>query len=87
MEALFKSLARWPLPLLHGLGAVLGWLAYMLSPTYRRRFATNSHLAGYAPAQVRAAIAHAGRMVAELPRHTRGKVQKNLLREPYKGLV
>ncbi len=68
MEAVFKLLARLPLPLLHGLGEVLGWLAYALSPTYRRRFATNSHLAGYAPSQVRAAIAHAGRMVAELPR-------------------
>lgn len=68
MEALFKLFARLPLPVLHGLGAALGWLAYIFSPTYRRRFATNSHLAGYAPSQVRAAIAHAGRMVAELPR-------------------
>jgi Kdo2-lipid IVA lauroyltransferase/acyltransferase len=72
MEALFKllakSLAKWPLALLHSLGAALGWLAYALSPTYRRRFATNAHLAGYTPSQVRAAIAHAGRMVAELPR-------------------
>jgi Kdo2-lipid IVA lauroyltransferase/acyltransferase len=68
MEALFRLLSRWPLPLLHGLGAALGWLAYTLSPTYRRRFVTNSHLAGYADSQVRSAIAHAGRMVAELPR-------------------
>ena len=68
MESLFKLIARLPLPLLHGLGAMLGWLAYALSPIYRRRFAANSHLAGYAPSQVRAAIAHAGRMVAELPR-------------------
>ncbi|MBS7808176.1 lysophospholipid acyltransferase family protein [Variovorax sp. PCZ-1] len=68
MESLFKSLAGLPLPLLHGLGAALGWLAYMLSPTYRRRFATNSRLAGYTPSQVRGSVAHAGRMVAELPR-------------------
>ncbi len=68
MEALFKLLARWPLPLLHAVGAALGWLAYALSPTYRRRFKANSRQAGYAPAQVRQAIAHAGRMVAELPR-------------------
>lgn len=68
MEALFKLLAYLPLPLLHGLGAALGWLAYAFSATYRRRFATNSHLAGFSPSQVRPAVAHAGRMVAELPR-------------------
>lgn len=68
MEVLFKLLAGLPLPLLHSLGTALGWLAYALSPTYRRRFATNSHQAGFAPEQVSRAIAHAGRMVAELPR-------------------
>jgi Kdo2-lipid IVA lauroyltransferase/acyltransferase len=68
MEALFKLLARWPLPLLHGLGAALGWLAYAFSPTYRSRFKANSRLAGYTAAQVRGAIGHAGRMASELPR-------------------
>ncbi len=68
MEALFKLLASLPLPLLHGLGALLGWIAYAFSPAYRRRFATHSHFAGYTPAQVRRGIAHSGRMVAELPR-------------------
>jgi Kdo2-lipid IVA lauroyltransferase/acyltransferase len=67
-KLLAKSLAKWPLPLLHALGAVLGGLAYAFSPTYRRRFKANSRQAGYASAQVRGAIAHAGRMVAELPR-------------------
>ena len=73
MESLFKLLSSLPLSVLHGLGSALGWLAYALSPTYRRRFATNSHLAGYSSSQVRAAIAHAGRMVAELPRLWWGK--------------
>ena len=68
MEALFKFLARWPLSSLHGLGAALGWLTYALSPTYRRRFIANSRLAGFSTAQVRGAIAHAGRMACELPR-------------------
>jgi KDO2-lipid IV(A) lauroyltransferase len=68
MEALFKLLAKWPLPLLHACGALLGWLAYLLSPTYRLRFVSNSRLVGCSPSQVRAAIAHAGRMVTELPR-------------------
>ncbi|TAG27950.1 MAG: lysophospholipid acyltransferase family protein [Burkholderiales bacterium] len=73
MEALFKLLSRWPLPLLHGVGALLGWLAYLLSPTYRRRFSANARQAGYTPSQVRKAIAHAGRMVTELPRLWWGK--------------
>jgi Kdo2-lipid IVA lauroyltransferase/acyltransferase len=77
MEALFKllakALAKWPLPLLHAIGAALGWLVYGLSPTYRRRFKANAQLAGYAAAQVRSAVAHAGRMVAELPRLWLGK--------------
>jgi Kdo2-lipid IVA lauroyltransferase/acyltransferase len=46
----------------------MGWLAYAFSATYRHRFVANSRIAGYAPNQVRPAIAHAGRMVAELPR-------------------
>jgi Kdo2-lipid IVA lauroyltransferase/acyltransferase len=73
MEALFKLLARWPLPLLHAVGAALGWLAFAFSPTYRSRFKANSRLAGYTATQVRGAVAHAGRMVAELPRLWLGK--------------
>jgi KDO2-lipid IV(A) lauroyltransferase len=68
MTALFRFFSRWPLWLLHPLGAVLGWVVFALSPTYRRRFLANSALAGYSFSQVRAAVAHAGRMAAELPR-------------------
>ena len=68
MPFLFRFLSLWPLWLLHGLGAALGWVAFCASPTYRRRFLANAQLAGYRFAQVRAAVAHAGRMVAELPR-------------------
>ena len=50
------------------MGAAMGWVAFVASPTYRRRFLANSALAGYAFGDVRAAVAHAGRMVAELPR-------------------
>lgn len=46
----------------------MGWLAWAFSPTYRRRFAANSQQAGYSFGQVKAAVGHAGRMVAELPR-------------------
>ena len=68
MPVVFRLFSALPLWLLHFLGAVLGWLAFLVSGTYRRRFLANAHLAGYDFAQVRAAVAHAGRMVAELPR-------------------
>ena len=68
MLALYRLVSGWPLGLLHAVGAALGWLAWLASPTYRRRFAENSSRAGYPFAQVRAAIAHAGRMATETPR-------------------
>lgn len=68
MPTLFRFLSVVPLSLAHLLGACMGWLAWVFSPTYRRRFAANSAQAGYTFAQVRAAVGHAGRMVAELPR-------------------
>ncbi len=68
MLLFLRFLAVLPLGLLHGVGAVLGWVVLALSPTYRRRFLENAAQAGYSFAQVRAAVGHAGRMVAELPR-------------------
>jgi len=68
MPTLFRIVSLCPLWLLHGLGAAMGWLVFWASPTYRRRFLENAALAGYAFAQVRAAVAHAGRMAAESPR-------------------
>ena len=68
MLALFRLLSRVPLRGLHGLGAVLGWVAFLLSATYRRRFVAHAAQAGYSFARVRPAVAHIGRMVAELPR-------------------
>ncbi|MBN8558697.1 MAG: lysophospholipid acyltransferase family protein, partial [Burkholderiales bacterium] len=68
MLALYRLASRWPLPLLHALGALLGWLTWLASPTYRRRLAAHAALAGYGFAQVRPAVAHAGRMALETPR-------------------
>ncbi|HEX2543469.1 MAG TPA: lysophospholipid acyltransferase family protein [Ramlibacter sp.] len=68
MKSLFQLLARWPLPLLHFLGIGIGWLTWLLSPTYRRRFRENATQAGYPFAQVRRAVAEAGKLVAETPR-------------------
>lgn len=68
MPFVFRFFSILPLWLLHALGAAMGWAAFLGSPVYRRRFLENAALAGYRFAQVRAAVAHAGRMVAELPR-------------------
>ena len=46
----------------------MGWLAYLLSPSYRRRLKANATLAGVSAAERRAAVADAGRLVMELPR-------------------
>jgi Kdo2-lipid IVA lauroyltransferase/acyltransferase len=65
---LMSLAARFPLVILHALGAVLGWAMYGLSPTYRRHLRENLEAAGYRDSATRrAAIAGAGRMLAELP--------------------
>jgi len=61
-------MSTWPLPLLHALGVLLGWLTWLLSPTYRRRFGENARQAGYRFAQVRRAVAESGKLLAETPR-------------------
>jgi Kdo2-lipid IVA lauroyltransferase/acyltransferase len=64
--------ARLPLPVLHAVGSVLGWAIYLLSPGYRHHLRDNLRQAGVRPPQEmrrvrRAAIAEAGKMLAELP--------------------
>jgi KDO2-lipid IV(A) lauroyltransferase len=54
--------------LLHGLGAGLGWLVFVFSGVYRRRFLANAQQAGMGWRQWRGAVAQSGRLVAELPR-------------------
>src|SRR3954468_3110659 len=61
-------LAVLPLSLLHVIGATLGWVTFLASPTYRRRFLANARQAGYRFAEVRGAVAAAGRLIAEVPR-------------------
>lgn len=67
MGLLFRCLSRLPLALLHALGAVLGWIVYLASATYRRRFRANVTQSGIPWAAARPALAAAGRMSAELP--------------------
>jgi len=68
MSALFRLFSVFPLWLLHGLGAAVGWLVFVASSVYRQRLLANAAQAGYGFTDVRPAIAHAGRMAAELPR-------------------
>ena len=68
MLFLLRWLSRRPLWLLHGLGFVMGWTAYLASPSYRRRLRANAALAGLSSAQRRAAVGQAGCLVSELPR-------------------
>lgn len=68
MLSIFRFLARCPLPLLHGLGAALGWLVWLLSPTYRRAWRAHTAQAGVTGVDRRRSVAEAGKMVAELPR-------------------
>lgn len=68
MRRLFSLLSRCPIGCLHALGSFLGWATWALSPTYRRRLAENAGRAGLSARQRAQAVAHAGRMVAELPR-------------------
>jgi len=67
MSLIFRWSAYLPLSVLHMVGALLGWVAYLASPTYRRRFRENVAQAGIAPRQARRAIAEAGKLVTELP--------------------
>lgn len=68
MIALFRFFSRWPLWALHALGAGLGWLVYGVSATYRRHVRAHAAQAGVDDGARRQAVAHTGKLVAELPR-------------------
>ncbi len=72
---LFRFLSRFPLPLLHGLGYVLGWIVYGASATYRQRLIAHITLAGY-PNHLSQAISEAGKSITELPFVWLGKKAK-----------
>ena len=68
LAALYRLVSGWPLWLLHALGSSLGWLTWLASPRYRRRFIDNARQAGYALTQVRGAVGQAGCMALEAAR-------------------
>lgn len=65
---LFRFFSRWPLPVLHAIGAGLGWLVWLLSARYRTQFRANVAQAGLPFEAARPAIAETGRFVGELPK-------------------
>ena len=65
---LFRFFSRWPLAVLHALGAGLGWLVWLGSARYRAQFRANVAQAGLPFETARPAISEAGRFVGELPR-------------------
>ena len=68
MLFLLRLAARLPLPLLHALGAALGWIVYFCSPRYRKELELNLAAAGLGDFRLRcAAIAEAGKGAMEAP--------------------
>ncbi|HWJ94482.1 MAG TPA: lysophospholipid acyltransferase family protein [Telluria sp.] len=65
MLILFRLLSIFPLPVLHALGAALGWLVYLVSPSYRRRLRANLEQAGFGQ-HLNEAISEAGKAIVEL---------------------
>jgi KDO2-lipid IV(A) lauroyltransferase len=51
--------------MLHALGAALGWLVYLASPSYRRRLSANLARAGYGR-HLHGAVREAGKAITEL---------------------
>jgi len=68
IRAVFRALAWLPLPLLHGLGWLLGWVSFLVSPRYRRRLLAHVRQAQFSWREALASVAEAGKMVTELPR-------------------
>jgi KDO2-lipid IV(A) lauroyltransferase len=63
---LFRLLSKLPLRVLHWLGAALGWLVYLASPSYRRLLRGNLESAGFGQ-HLHSAIAESGKAIIELP--------------------
>lgn len=67
MAVLIRVLGLLPLPLLHLLGVVLGWVAYACAPAYRRRIRENLPAAIPQRSRVlRRAVGEAGKQALEL---------------------
>ncbi len=73
MTVLFRLLSHLPLWALHGLGWAMGWIAFLASGDYRRRFLENVAFARVGRGAWIAAVGESGRLIAELPRLWMGR--------------
>ena len=64
----FRLLSHWPLWALHAVGHAMGWLVWLGSPRYRRRFLENIAQAQIPLCEAWGGIGQAGCMSSELPR-------------------
>ena len=68
MQFLLRLVARLPLPLLHAIGAALGWVVYAVSPRYRRMIGRNLESAGLGSVRLRASVVcETGKGALEIP--------------------
>ena len=64
---MLRALAALPLPLFHGVGVILGWTVWLLSPRFRRLTRDNLATAGYdSPEIVRRSVAETGKSALEI---------------------
>lgn len=68
IHGLFRLLSWMPLPVLHAMGWLLGWLSFAFSGRYRRRLFAHAAQAGFSRPVALASVGESGKLVAELPR-------------------
>lgn len=73
MLRIFQVLSQLPLWVLHGIGFVMGWLAFLASPTYRKRLWSHARSAGVSRWHTLLSVGQAGAMMFEIPRMWLGK--------------
>ena len=73
VQTLFRALSAMPLPVLHALGWLVGWVTFVLSPRFRRRLLNNATQAGLPLRTALASVAESGKMLAETPRMWLGR--------------
>ncbi|WP_395826590.1 lysophospholipid acyltransferase family protein [Collimonas sp.] len=66
LVTLFRLLSALPLPFLHALGSVSGWLVYVVSASYRNKLKDNLFRAGYS-SHLSHVIRESGKSMFELP--------------------
>jgi len=67
MYRFFRLLSFVPLQLMLGMGALVGWIVWWSSASYRAQFLVNTGHAGLSWKQTKGAVSSAGKLVGEIP--------------------